>query len=368
MGILKTVFPWLKSDVRLSSVLPTKSLALLAFAWSAGYLFMWPSANEWWAAVPFVMMATKGVDVTFLNGLFLSAIWISYMLFVTSPLYPLVGRYIILSAYLPIIGVVFYKQPHQPADPLFLFFETVFWDFPLMFWMRIISRMNGRALKPFYSQITADLAMGSMPLPVDAKYLSEIKSIGLVVNMCREYPGPLVEYASYGIRQVHLPTPDVCEPSYLDVLRGVHEIAEFLSAFQDQKSEELDKAVQGADGELETKADSSQTVCESSATATAPTTTIVPTTTTTTTTTNRGVFIHCKAGRGRAATLTLCYLLASTQLHPADAMRLIRSHRAVVEPSVRHYHVVRRFIQRLERYNCDFKALYLHDFVLRNED
>jgi hypothetical protein len=159
------------SRMRLSSVLPTKQLALLAFLWAAFYLFFWP-LNPLVSLVPFLLMTTKGIDLGVLDGLVLSALWIIYTLTLASPLYLLLGvvglphlrRFLLLSVYLPIIGVVFYKKAHQPASLTFLTLQSVFWDFPLLQWMRLVARFNGRALKPFYSRITATISMGSMPV------------------------------------------------------------------------------------------------------------------------------------------------------------------------------------------------------------
>ena len=350
MGLLRSVFPHLKSEERLSSVLPTKSLALLAFAWSFFYLLLWPAGHEWFAAVPFILMATKGVDVTVIDGLFLSALWMSYTLFITSPLYFFMGRYLVLMIYLPILGTVFYKQPHEPATQLFLLIETVFWDYPLMWWMRIISMINGRALKPFYSTITDAVAMGSMPLDVDVKYLQEERNIGLVVNMCREYAGPLKEYSKHDITQLHLPTPDVCEPDYYHILQGVHTIIEFIEAHREKSA-----ATEAAMTEIVT----TQPGAPSNETA-VPEVTKAPHVT-------RRVFIHCKAGRGRAATMTLCYLLATTQLTPEQALKHILQRRHVVEPSVQNFRVVQKFVQRLTYYDFNFETLYLHDYVLNEQ-
>jgi hypothetical protein len=36
----------------------------------------------------------------------------------------------------------------------------------------------------------------------------------------------------------------------------------------------------------------------------------------------------------------------------------------VVEPGVRKFKVVRKFIQRLQHYDNNFDALYMHDYVL----
>ena len=364
MGLLRKIFPQFRKGVRLSSVLPTKQLAMFAFGWSFLYLLLWPSANEWFAIIPFIIMATKGVDITILNGLFLSALWMTYTLFITSPLYFVIGRFWILLIYLPIMGVVFYKQPHERATPLFLTIESLFWDFPLICWMKLIAFMGGRALKPFYSSITPDIAVGSMPLAIDAVYLKETKNIGLVVNMCREYPGPVREYAKYGIQQLHLPTPDVCEPAYADILRGVHEIKTFLDK---QESAKSDGGKSACNNSNEHSINNYVGHCR------------VSNNTTNSVASHRHqelssvhskskVFIHCKAGRGRAATMALCFLIATTKLSPDAAMEFILERRKVVEPYVREFRVVAKFIKRLSFFDGDFDALYVHDYALGAED
>lgn len=286
------------------------------------------------------------------NGLFLSALWMSYTLFITSPIYAVMGRFFVLCIYLPIIGVVFYKKPHEKATPMFLFLEAVFWDFPLICWMKLISYMGGRALKPFYSTITPHVAMGSMPLAIDAKYLKEVKNIGLVVNMCKEYAGPVEEYTKHNIVQIRLPTPDVCEPSYSDILRGVYEIIEFL-----RKSSEKNTAdIVSTSTDEQSSPDDPVNGGGSSGQANEVTVN------------TQKVFIHCKAGRGRAATLTLCYILATTDLPLNEAMKNILEERSVVEPSVKNFKVVRKFLDRLEYYEGDFQALYVADYLLQGAD
>jgi len=360
MALLRRFFPQLRSKERLSSVLPTKAIALLAFAWSAGFLYMWPTSSQWWAIFPFILMATKGVDITVVNGLFLSALWMTYTLLITCPLYVIMGRYFVLLIYLPILGVVFYKQPHEKADPLFLLLESVFWDFPLICWMRLISALGGRALKPFYSQITDKMAVGSMPLETDAKYLHNKQNIGLVVNMCREYAGPLSEYEQLGIRQIHLPTPDVCEPQYESVLKGVREIILFLDEKEKNKipkkqEDEGGWEMVGSKGKPDGTTPTDDTSASQSNERTIENTEVIK---------RNKVFIHCKAGRGRAATVALCYLIATSEMQPKDAMRLIKQHRSVVEPGILRSKVVLKFIKRLEHFDWNFETLYIHDYAL----
>ncbi|KAJ1389276.1 hypothetical protein B484DRAFT_484639, partial [Ochromonadaceae sp. CCMP2298] len=298
------------SRMRLSSVLPTKQLALLAFLWAAFYLFFWP-LNPLVSLLPFVLMTTKGVDLGVLDGLVLSTLWIIYTLTLASPLYLLLGvvglphlrRFLLLSVYLPIIGVVFYKKAHQPASPTFLTLLSVFWDFPLLQWMRLVAYFNGRALKPFYSRITATISMGSMPvLDRDAAFLRR-KGVGLVVNMCRESDG-LGAYERSGITHLHLPTPDVCEPRYEDILRGVRTIKDFLKSQESERerqSQESEREREREEGESQERSQDGGKGNEAQLDNQQH---------------QHSVFIHCKAGRGRAAAITLCTIFALDPAYP----------------------------------------------------
>ena len=79
-----------------------------------------------------------------------------------------------------------------------------------------------------------------------------------VINMCTEYAGPQDAYMKLGIKQLRLPTVDHFEPSFESMQDGV----EFIKEFQKR-------------GEK--------------------------------------VYIHCKAGHGRAASVALCYYMKA---HP----------------------------------------------------
>ena len=104
-----------------------------------------------------------------------------------------------------------------------------------------------------------------------------------VVNMCREYPGPQAAYAAHGIASLRLPTLDTTAPSAADLRRGVDFIRQQLEAHPGGR-----------------------------------------------------VLIHCKGGRGRAATMALAWY-ASTGMGVADGMRMLRAKRKVVEPIVASY-------------------------------
>ncbi|MFV1965290.1 MAG: dual specificity protein phosphatase family protein, partial [Pirellulaceae bacterium] len=96
--------------------------------------------------------------------------------------------------------------------------------------------------------------IGALPLASDVPKM-HAEGVRAVVNMCEEYAGPVAAYESLGMLQLRLKTIDFASPSLADLQQGV--------AF------------------IEEHAHSNQTV-----------------------------YIHCKAGRGRSATMVLCWLVA----------------------------------------------------------
>jgi len=386
MGLLGIFFPALrklsnkdgKDDIRLSTLLPKKQLALVAFAWALAYLILWPRANKYFALAPFVLMATKGVDLGVLDGLVLSVFWITYTLVVSLPFYPILGRYLMLMVYVPILGVVYYKKPHEKADTIFLFMQSVYWDFPLIQWMKMVSYCGGRGLKPFHSKLTKSISMGSMPvLPKDAHFLAHEARIGLIINMCREFDGLQAEYQAYGIQQVHLPTPDVCEPTYEDILLGVYQAKQFIDAensrnfcFSSNSSSSHtsrsshtyscgSSKSNGSDDSSSIKSDTRDRVDTSPPDDANKYLANRP---------KRRIFVHCKAGRGRAAAMALCIMLAIERRYKGDidaAMAHIREKRAVVESYVKDFKVVNVFVHRLfGLFDGDIEKCYMHDYVL----
>ena len=108
------------------------------------------------------------------------------------------------------------------------------------------------------------------------------------------------KYKEYGMEQIHIPTPDLnAKAEYLDLLEGIISLRRYLDNNKDSK---------GNKGSSK----------------------------------GHRVFVHCKAGRGRAATFALCFLLTKS-LSLDEAMRLLKRQRSVVESSVKGYQVVRRF-------------------------
>ena len=205
-----------------------------------------------------------------------------------------------MSIYLPLV-LVLAKKPHQPASPTWLLLQTYLWDYPLFLWMRICHHgLATRALPPFVSIINEDLAIGSAPFASDVPTLYARRntdnsneggaySIGAVVNMCREYSGPLAAYQEHGIISVTFPTPDLCEPSYEDVINAVAFMRTYIKTRNKLKNDPTVKtsvATDTSSSESETTNDQNNGH------------------------NSRRVLVHCKAGRGRSVCIALCYLLS----------------------------------------------------------
>eukprot|EP00602_Paraphysomonas_sp_CaronLab_P010770 CAMPEP_0185039224 /NCGR_PEP_ID=MMETSP1103-20130426/35854_1 /TAXON_ID=36769 /ORGANISM="Paraphysomonas bandaiensis, Strain Caron Lab Isolate" /LENGTH=160 /DNA_ID=CAMNT_0027578027 /DNA_START=271 /DNA_END=753 /DNA_ORIENTATION=- len=153
-----------------------------------------------------------------------------------------------------------------------------------------MSLIGRRALEPFYSEITDNVSLGSIPLASDVPVLLE-RGVRSVVNMCWEYSGPKELYSASDIVQLHLPTMDIWEPDITDTIRAVRFMQEFIKKNPQSR-----------------------------------------------------VFVHCKGGRGRAVTVALCFLIAEG-LPEKEAFALIKSKRCVAAEAVLHSHVVHKFIE-----------------------
>ena len=155
--------------------------------------------------------------------------------------------------------------------------RLLFW--PTLAWNVLWGRVF--ALRPWWSRVDDRVILGALPFASDVARLRE-EGVTAVVNICGEHPGPVRAYEEAGIVQLRLLTPDFSAPSLEDMQRGV--------AF-----------IQRHVGE------------------------------------GRTVYVHCKAGRGRSATLVLCWLVACKGVSPEEAYAMLVRKRA---------HVVRRFALR----------------------
>ncbi|CAF4985854.1 unnamed protein product [Rotaria sp. Silwood1] len=166
------------------------------------------------------------------------------------------------------------------------------YDLPA-FLLVIIFKLLNHPLNSLYSQITTNCYLGCLPTAADVKMLNNI-GIQCVINMCAEYRGPRETYKKYNMKQLHLPTIDCTAPS----LKTIEKAIKFMNEAY---------------------------------------------------TNNKKIFVHCKAGMGRSATIVLCYLVANENMLPEDALKLLKEKRPEITTSIIKYAPVKQFLASLKR-------------------
>ncbi len=151
----------------------------------------------------------------------------------------------------------------------------------------------GRILRVrrWWSEVQPELIIGARPLRGDPQRLHRIGVTG-VVNLCEEFPGPVADYERLGIEQLWIPTTDFHHPPLADVEAG----ADFIQRHA-----------------------------------------------------RRGgrVYVHCKAGRARSATVALWWLVKYRQHTPESAQRLLQGARPHVNPRIYRRPVIQELYRRL---------------------
>ena len=128
--------------------------------------------------------------------------------------------------------------------------------------------------REWWSRIDDSVIMGALPLPMQVGRLSR-HGVRHVINMCDEYGGPWRSYRRFGIEQLRLPTPDYTPPTLENVRRALA----FIRAHGDSR---------------------------------------------------HPVYVHCKSGRGRSATVALCWLISEHGITPPEAEALLLKRRPAI--------------------------------------
>lgn len=170
--------------------------------------------------------------------------------------------------------------------------------YPTLAWNILL----GRVLKTrnWWDFIDDHVIVGARPFARDVESLASI-GVRAVVNTCEEYAGPVEEYHRLGVVQLHIPTIDFTHPTIESIRQGVEFIDEHVRA-----------------GDV--------------------------------------VYIHCKAGRARSATVAICWLIQHRHMTPADAQTLLLSKRPHVNPRLTERAVVKEFIAGLETASISAEA------------
>ncbi|GAA5507079.1 dual specificity protein phosphatase family protein [Novipirellula caenicola] len=167
-----------------------------------------------------------------------------------------------------------------------LYARSVF--YPTLAWNFTLGRIL--RVRRWWDYIDPSVIVGAYPFARDVPGLSA-EGVRAVVNTCEEYPGPLRAYESFGIEQFHMPTTDFTHPLLKDVCNAV----EFVQQHVENEGK---------------------------------------------------VYIHCKAGRARSATVAICWLIKHRGLSISDAQAALLAARPHINPRLGQRPVVQQFAER----------------------
>jgi atypical dual specificity phosphatase len=156
--------------------------------------------------------------------------------------------------------------------------------YPTLWWNRLLNGLDPQ--RHWWDWIDDAVLLGALPGKRDVPALKDL-GIAAVVNTCEEYPGPLGAYRKHGIEQLYLPTVDYTPPTLEHIRQGVAFIHERVNA-------------------------------------------------------GKKVYVHCKAGRGRSATIVACYLI-SKGWSAEEAQDLLIQKRPQVLATIYQREVVQSF-------------------------
>ncbi|XP_028401863.1 phosphatidylglycerophosphatase and protein-tyrosine phosphatase 1-like [Dendronephthya gigantea] len=157
----------------------------------------------------------------------------------------------------------------SPKAARILFYPTLLWN---------IFTVAMSRKRRWYDRIDRNVVLGALPLRIISQSLINKENIGGVVTLNEEYETRLLMFSnekwkSLGIKHLHLPTPDFNNaPDFEKLMEGVQFIKQFDSL-------------------------------------------------------NISCYVHCKAGRGRSATLVACYLMELYNITPDEAINILKSKR-----------------------------------------
>ncbi len=162
---------------------------------------------------------------------------------------------------------------------------------PTFAWTILLGRIL--RVRNWWDRVDEHVVLGALPLPSDVPALKSEGVTG-VVNTCAEYGGPVRSYQEAAIEQLHLPTIDFTPPKLDDIEQAI----EFIKHHSE---------------------------------------------------TGGSVYVHCKAGRGRGATIVLCWLIEAIGATPDEAQAVVLSRRPQVARWLARRDVVQAYFKKHSR-------------------
>lgn len=170
-----------------------------------------------------------------------------------------------------------------------LYAKSVF--YPTLAWNYSLARLI--KLRNWWDFIDPNVIVGAFPFARDVQAMHQA-GVRAVVNTCEEYAGPTDQYRRLGIEQLRIPTTDFTHPKLGDVAEAVEFVQRHVQAGQT-------------------------------------------------------VYIHCKAGRARSATVAICWLMKYRSMTADQAQDALLAARPHINPRLTQRPVVQQFAQTLAR-------------------
>lgn len=152
--------------------------------------------------------------------------------------------------------------------------------------------------------------LGCVPLSMDIKTLATRDNIRGIVNLCAEYSGAIHQHSLYNIQQLYLPTIDSTSVSYDNIVTAVN----WMNSMNKQ---------------------------------------------------NKPVFVHCKAGIARSATVACCYLI-SNGYTPVEALKLLQRQRPEVASSILKYENIIKYAKYHQNNNVFNAPIVVNSWPFTN--
>lgn len=175
------------------------------------------------------------------------------------------------------------------SNPAFDRFYARLVFYPTLAWNILLGRVL--KIRRWWDKIDPHVFVGAYPFARDVPAMHQA-GIRAVVNTCEEYAGPQQQYQQYGIEQLRIPTTDFTHPSLDDVQQAVEFVQEHVAK-------------------------------------------------------DEAVYIHCKAGRARSATVALCWLMKYRGMTADQAQAQLLEARPHTNPRIAERPVVKEFSKEL---------------------
>ena len=160
--------------------------------------------------------------------------------------------------------------------------------YPTLAWGLFLAKVL--KVRRWWDRVDDHILLGALPFSKDLPKMSA-EGVRAVVNTCEEYAGPVAAYRKFGIEQFRMPTIDFTHPALDDVIRAV---------------EFMDRQIEAGNT----------------------------------------VYVHCKAGRARSATVVMCWMIKKFQKPAVEVQKMLNTHRPHINQHLSSRPVVQEFENR----------------------